>query len=689
MNHFDIARSQYENFRYCYDNGHKSWITAANTCFDMWGGNQWDSSTLAKLARENRPALTLNVIESLVRAMLGIQRALRNDVRFTAYGTAGAADAHVRDLLWMHTQNMNDFQFTEADVWMKGIIMGRAYYDVRMNFDDSIEGDIEITSPRSQDIILDPTATTYAPKKWPQVFEQTWTSLIDIENSYGKDAVEELKGRTRAPEFYDFEDNFMAHQMGRLLHFHQDVGTGDEDRIRGLLVLSRQYAVMKRKKVFVDVETGDTSEVPESWDRERIGSVLQAVPGVRVIDRAVRTIRWDVTCEDLVLKSEDSPYNDYTIVPFFPTFLDGVSMGIVEHLIDAQRLYNKITSSELHIISTTANSGYKVKAGSLTNMTVEELEERGASTGFVAELREVADLEKITPNSTPQGHDRLSFKADMIMRQLAGSSNSGRGFAREDVSGTAIMENRAAQEINFASMLDNLHRSKSLVAMRVIDCARSYYTGTRIFRVNKGSAIVPVEESVVINQQIGDTIINDITYGKYTTTLVPSPARTTLSESDFKMLVELRKDIGIMIPDEMLIELSPAVNKTQIIQMLKGNSVEEQQAQAKAAEEDRTLQLGLVNAKIQKEQTAAALNQSRAENFAVQAQVDPDAAYERVEMERIAADMHERNRRFDLDSTVAKGKLANERMKIAASVVSSQNKVQNPPKPITRKKERK
>lgn len=675
---YSKARAQYDNYRYCYDNGHKEWIDTASTCFNMWKGDQWSRKDRAKLEREGRPALTLNVIESLIRATQGVQRALRNDVRFVPYGSAGTNDAHIRDLLWMHTQNLNEFSFLESDVWLKGLIMGRAYYDVRMNFDDNIEGDVEITTRRSQDIILDPSVNTYNTSRWPQVFDQSWESLTDIENKYGKAAADELRGRGTHPDFYDYEDAFMAHQMGALPHFKGDM-LGDSDKVRGLLVLGRQYYTLKRKKMFVDVETGDMSEVPENWKDEQISAVLEKVPTVTVVDRQARTVRWTVTCEDVVLKDVDSPFDRFTIVPFFPTFLDGVSMGIVQHLVDPQMLYNKMTSSELHIITTTANSGYKLKSGSLVNMSVQELEETGSKSGFVAELRDVEDLQKITPNSTPQGHDRLSFKADQIMRQLAGSSNSSRGFAREDVSGDAIMENRAAQEVNFASMLDNLHRSKAMVAMSVLDCARAYYTGSRVLRVNKGSAIVPNEEVVTINQIQGDEIINDITIGKYTTTLIPAPSRTTMGEADFRMLLELRKDIGIMIPDEMLIELSPAANKTQIIQMLKGNSVEAQQKAAEAAEEERLVNLELTSAKAAKERTAGALNQSRAEKFGVETQTDPDASYERVETARIAAEQQERDRRFALDKEIAQNTAAHNERKLAVQLATAAAKAQEKP----------
>ncbi len=634
---YDTCRHQYELYRFCYENGHQQWIAKAQRCFDFWNNKQWDAKALAVLRQEGRPALTLNVIESLVRSMKGIQRALRNDVRYLPVHQSTSEDARVMDAIWLHTQQQNALDFLETDTYEKGLIMGRSYYDVRVNYDSSLQGDISIRPRRSQDIVLDPSVDEYDPQHWPRVFDRRWVSLQDMERMFGKERTKAL-GACAMPQWYDYDDQFMAQQMGEMPYYHFD-GVVDTSSVRAYLLLGQQYFQFKRKDVFVDVTTGDTSEVPETWERDRVAEVLRTVPGLNIIKRDVKTVRWTVTCENEVMHDEDSPYDDFTIVPFFPTFVDGVTMGAVESLIDPQQLYNKITSSELHIITTTANSGYKVKKGSLKNMTEEQLEERGAKTGFVAVLDEVADLEKITPNQTPAGHDRLSFKADQIMRSLSGVSNQSRGFAREDVAGEAILANQAAQDVNFAGWLSNLHRTKQILASRVQAQARAHYTETRLLQINRGSALNPQMETVTLNEPTAEgRVLNDISRGRYTTALVPAPSRTTMAEADFKLLISLRKDLGIAIPDAMLIELSPASNKAQILQMLQGDSNERQRAAEEAQAQAQQAELQKISAQAEKEQSAAALNQARAQKFAIEAESDPDAAYERVEFERIAAD---------------------------------------------------
>ncbi len=668
---FDTVRSQYENYRFCYDNGHVQWIQRAKKCFDYWSNNQWSDADKLKNTRAGRPSLTLNVIESLVRSMKGIQRALRNDVRFSPVSSANLDMARVQDAVWMHIQQQNDFEFLETDVFEKGIIMGRAYFDVRVSYDESTQGEVIIRQRRSQDVILDPSVEDYSTKDWPQVYTRRWVSYNDIVNTWGLEKARAISSG-KVPEWQDYEDTFMSQQMGRLPYYFAGAIPDDPEKIRAFLLLDRQYKVVKQKEMFIDMQTGDLSEVPEDWDRNRISRVLQLAPGLNVVRRKVNTVRWEVSCESELLHSSDSPYKSFTIIPYFPTFVDGFTMGGVEQLIDAQNMYNKITSQELHIINTTANSGYKIKKGSLQNMTIQELEERGSSTGFVAELMSVDDMEKFTPNTTPQGHDRLSFKADQIMRQLSGVSNPGRGFAREDVSADAIESTQAAQDINFAGWLSNLHRTKRAVAEAVQDCVRTHYTETRVIMINRGSIYDPKIDEITINQPTAEEgMLNDVTQGRYTTVLVPAPSRVSLSEADFSLLLKLRTEIGVAIPDSMLIELSPASNKAQIIQSLTTDSNDRQRAAEEAAAAEAAVEAQLKQAQAIKEQGAAALNQARAEKALVEANSDPDASYERVENRRmdqeraIAADKHDIEReRLDLDREQGNKKIAVELTKI-------------------------
>ena len=128
--------------------------------------------------------------------------------------------------------------------------------------------------------------------------------------------------------------------------------------------------------------TGDQSEVPEAWS-DRKAKKFAKEYGLNVMSKTKKKVRWTVTCDKVVLHDDFSPYADFTIVPFFAYFRRGRPFGMVRNLLSPQEQLNKIASQELHIVNTTANSGWVVESGSLTNMQAEDLEEHGAETGLV------------------------------------------------------------------------------------------------------------------------------------------------------------------------------------------------------------------------------------------------------------------------------------------------------------------
>lgn len=61
---------------------------------------------------------------------------------------------------------------------------------------------------------------------------------------------------------------------------------------------------------------------------------------------------------------------------------------MVDNAVGPQRVLNKGVSQAVHIINTTANSGWQMEQGQLTNMSAEQLQENGAQTGLVLERKD-------------------------------------------------------------------------------------------------------------------------------------------------------------------------------------------------------------------------------------------------------------------------------------------------------------
>jgi hypothetical protein len=280
-----------------------------------------------------------------------------------------------------------------------------------------------------------------------------------------------------------------------------------------------------------------------------------------------------------VLHEDWSPLEHFTIVPYFPFFIHGKTIGFVENLLGPQELLNKTASQELHVINTTANSGWIIKKGALTNMSVGELEQRGAETGLIVEVANDAgtDIQKIQPNQIPSGLDRLTYKAEEYIKNISNVSDYMSGFAREDVSSKSVVANQQRGSVNMAKPMDSLERSDYILARNVLSVWQKYYTEPRIINVTHEN-LIQDPEVLQINQQVDDQILNDLTVGEFEVIVTSAPYRATMEDSQFEQAVQL-KELGVPIPDDVLIENSRLARKSEIAKRIRdaANSPEAQQ----------------------------------------------------------------------------------------------------------------
>jgi hypothetical protein len=253
-----------------------------------------------------------------------------------------------------------------------------------------------------KNVLPDPDADSYDPDEWNDVLMTKWMTWQDIEMLYGKDKAEDLKNRGSSmfPYGYDSIERDRD-RFGDITLERAYTGPWEHTQVmRNIRIIERQYKELSRQEHFVDLQTGDLRPVPSNWSRERVQMAAQQF-NLGLTKKLVKRIKWVVTADNIVLHEDWSPYKHFTIVPYFPYFRHGQTIGLVENLLDPQEYLNKVTSQELHVINTTANSGWKVKSGALATMTIEELEQRGAETGLVVEVTDMDGLDKISPNQTP------------------------------------------------------------------------------------------------------------------------------------------------------------------------------------------------------------------------------------------------------------------------------------------------
>ena len=599
-----LARKQWDRYTAAMDRGHTDFQRQAlkNEDFYMGAGFQWDADVKAALEAMNKPWLEENIIFATVNTVLGYQTQSRMDIAYKPREIGDQETSDILTKLGMFIVDQNRFPWVESQVFADGMIQQRGYFDIRMSFDENINGDIKIKALDPLDVIPDPDAKSYDPSDWSDVITTNWMSVDDIRTTYGLGAyrqVIEAIAKGSEPDFgsdeLGVERNRFANR-GTYSSFYREF-EGDEH----VRVLERQWYQLTNREFYYDLETGDLIPVPDSIsskDKKRIAKENN----YELIKRTVKRVRWTVSTYDAILHDAWSPYEFFTIVPFFPYFRRGRTVGMVDNLIKTQEMLNKTFSQILHIVNTTANSGWIVDENSLSNMEIEELEERGSETGLILEVRAGRERPaKIEPNQIPTGLKEMLNSGIELIRMISGVSETFQGGKGPEVSGTAIQSRVHQSAIQLATPIDNLFRTRNMMGERILKLIQQFYTEKRTFLITSENNENNEPEQVTINDsdEFGN-IINDITVGKYDIVIADVPTQITFQNAQFQQALDMRK-FGVNIPDDEMILMSTLSRKNEIAKKVSGEQSDEQQAMAMEQFEMQIQQLEEQIKKIQSE----------------------------------------------------------------------------------------
>lgn len=639
---YQLARDQWDAYTRARDNGHQDYIAVAKRCDAFYRGEQWDAADLSTLDDQGRPALTINTILPTINTVLGEQSTRRADVTFKPRASGQQEIADTLTKLFMQISDNNKLDWVEGQVFSDGLIQDRGWFDVRIDFDDHIQGEVRITAKDPLDILIDPDAKDYDPRTWNEIFETRWMSLDEIEETYGQKKADQLRvtveqGSALGTDSIEYEEVRYGDTYSGVEYQQGNTTNPEENRaLRSVRVIERQYYRLKECMFYIDSITGDMREVPYNWTKKKREAFADEF-ALEIITKIVRKVRWTVTADRIVLFDDWSPYDHFTLVPFFPFWRRGRPFGMVRNLISPQEQLNKISSQELHIVNTTANSGWIVESGSLSGMDADDLEEHGAETGLVLEFNRGSNPPtKIPPNQIPTGLDRISQKAALNIKAISGISDAMLGTESPEVSGVALQAKQSRGAMMIQVPLDNLAKTRQYLAEKVLNLVQAYYTEERLVQIVNESDPMKTSEPMVLNEVTPEgEIINDLTLGEYDVVVSTSPARDNFDEMQFAEAIQLRQ-VGVPIPDDIIVDYSHLARKGEVAQRIRKMQgteppTEEQaqmlQFQMEAQIQTIQLEIAKLEAEVAKMQAEAQLNISKAEEN----QMDPQLKMAEIE----------------------------------------------------------
>lgn len=508
--------------------------------------------------KHKRPKFSFNRIMRVTNMISGFQRRNRKSTIVTPVSNGDQETADQYSKILSHINRNQGVSETISESFNGGIITGlnllHAWIDFR---DDPVSGTIKVNNLPYNSFLIDP----YFKKAdlsdcnglWKRSF-LTQAEAVSLMPDKRKE-IEELS----TTDYDKTKFSYMPETMD---------GTDN-----GLFTYDEfYYKDYRKQKLLIDTQTGEVLEW-KNQSEDMLNEYLQAFPTVTVSEHEIPTVRMAIVINGAVLYDGENPMgiDKYPFVPVMGYYNPQLAsydlriQGVVRGLRDAQYLYNRRRNIELDIMESQLNSGYIYKEDALVNPA--DVFQTGQGKGLaLKKTAQMTDIVPIAPAQIPPSMIQMSELLAREVMEISGVNEELLGSATDDKAGVLSMLRQGAGLTTLQTLFDQLDRSQKLLGGIIIEAIGANYTPGKIQRI--------------IEEEPSPQFYNKA-FGKYDASIEEGFDTATQKQTQFAQLLHL-KEVGINIPDNVIIEAATLQNKNELIESIQAQNEQAQQAEAQA-----------------------------------------------------------------------------------------------------------
>lgn len=350
------------------------------------------------------------------------------------------------------------------------------------------------------------------------------------------------------------------------------------------------YRDYRTQRLLVDTQTGETME----WkvdDEDRLEEFRRHFPEVTILDQEIPTVKLAIVVQGKVMYDGPNPMgiDRYPFVPVFAYYNPQMPyypwriQGVVRGLRDAQYLYNRRKVIELDILESQINSGWIYKENALVNPKDVFLSGQGRGLALKDEAQ-MSDVQRIQAPQIPPSMIELSKILAQEIQEISGVNEELLGSATDDKAGVLSMLRQGAGLTTLQILFDQLDNSQKLLGSLMLDVMQTNFTPGKVQRI--------------IEEKPTPQFYNKA-FGRYDAAVEEGLNTTTQRQMQFTQLMHL-KEIGLPIPDDVIIDAATLQNKTELkesMEQIKQQQQQQQQLQTQAAIEEQQARTQLAQAR--------------------------------------------------------------------------------------------
>ena len=535
----------------------QSFWSEADTDTRFYSNDQSVFSDLyGNLPANFRKQFSFNRIRRVVSMIEGHQRRNRKSFVCTPVenGDSQTADQFTKIFSWLcHNEGI---LHTISDSFHGSLITGMNLLHVYLDYrEDPVSGNIKVRNSSSNSFLIDPFFECQDLSDCNAIWKRSYLTkreCISLMPDY-KDDIMGLMGQDNRDGKFQFQAQSYNYGSTNLL-------TYDE----------YYYRDFRSQRLLVDSETGESMEW-KSNNEEGLKQFLQLYPSVTVIEQEIPTVKLAIVVQGKCLFDGPNPLgiDKYPFVPVFAYYEPSIPyypyriQGVVRGLRDSQYLYNRRKVIELDILESQITSGFKYKENALINPLDVYLNGQGKGLALKDEAL-MSDVEQIQAPNIPMGMFEASKMLGDEISQISGVNEELLGSANDDKAGILSQLRQGAGLTTLQNLFDNLDRAQELLGSVMVDIIQMNWTPGKIKKILEGEEPMPQ--------------FHNKAFGKYHMRVEDGLNTTTQKQLQLSQLLHLR-EVGVPVPDKVILEAVTIQNKNQLIEALEQQQQQREQMQ--------------------------------------------------------------------------------------------------------------
>jgi hypothetical protein len=558
-----------------YDERDKGMIARMETFYSeaitinqsFWGEADTDTRFMAgdqtlwndiygNLPSNRRRQFNFNRIARVVNMIDGHQRKNRKSTIVTGVENFDdeTADQFTKILMWINGQE--GVLETISDSFRGSLITGMNLMQVWMDYrSDPVSGNIKVNNCSYNSFLIDP----YFRKQ----------DLSDCNSIWKRSYLTKRECISLLPDSEEAIIGLMPldNRDGKFQFMPETYNYG----MKNLLTYDEfYYRDYRSQKLLVDSQTGETQEW-RSQDEDRLREFLRVYPQVTMIEAEIPTVKLAIVVQGKVMYDGPQPMgiDMYPFIPMFAYYYPETPyfpwriQGVVRGLRDSQYLYNRRKAIELDILESQINSGWIYKESALVNPKDVFLSGQGRGLALKDEAQ-MTDVQQIVAPAIPASMIELSKILGEEISQISGVNEELIGSATDDKAGILSMLRQGSGLTTLQILFDNLDYAQKLLGKIMLQLIQTNFTPGKVKKILEGA-------------EPTDQFYNKA-FGKYDTMVEEGLNTTTQKQMQFAQLLNLR-EVGVPVPDEVLLDASTMQNKKQLIEAIEKSKQQQMQMQ--------------------------------------------------------------------------------------------------------------